>query len=183
MANMLCPTWLSFFLNNRVRRWGQNPQKILGPYIQPGMAVADLGCGPGFFTVPMAQMVGPAGRVVAIDLQEGMLERTRKDAVAAGVADRITFHQCSAGSLGWTGAVDFVLAFAMVHEVPDADRFFRESAAMLKPGGLMLVAEPKVHVTRKKFEQEIAIAAAAGLVEKSRPAIAISHAVVLAKRS
>ena len=71
----VCPVALSGSLDNRIRRWLQNPEKILRPYITEGMAVLDVGCGPGFFSLEMARMVGKSGRVIAADMQEGMLQK------------------------------------------------------------------------------------------------------------
>jgi 2-polyprenyl-3-methyl-5-hydroxy-6-metoxy-1,4-benzoquinol methylase len=47
--NRVCPVELAHSLDNTLRRWLQNPQRILAPYIQEGMTVLDVGCGPGFF--------------------------------------------------------------------------------------------------------------------------------------
>jgi ubiquinone/menaquinone biosynthesis C-methylase UbiE len=74
--NRVCPTAIAGYLDNRFRRWFQNPRKILGPYIKEGMTVLDLGCGPGFFSIDIAQMVGKSGRVIASDLQVGMLHKS-----------------------------------------------------------------------------------------------------------
>ena len=70
----VCPVALSGSLDNGIRRYLQNPQKILRPYINEGMTVLDVGCGPGFFSIEMARMVGKSGRVIAADMQEGMLQ-------------------------------------------------------------------------------------------------------------
>ena len=75
--NRVCPVERAGSLDNRVRKWLQNPKKILEPYITEGMIVLDVGCGPGFFSIDMAQMVGNSGRVIASDLQEGMLQKVR----------------------------------------------------------------------------------------------------------
>jgi len=56
--NRVCPVELAGSLDNKIRRWLQNPQKILDPYVKEGMKVLDLGCGPGFFSTAMAKMVG-----------------------------------------------------------------------------------------------------------------------------
>ena len=82
----VCPHQISFFLDNWIRRLIQNPQKIVGPYIQAGNTVMDMGCGPGYFTIDMAKLVGPKGRVIAIDIQTKMLERVRKKAQNTGWA-------------------------------------------------------------------------------------------------
>lgn len=60
-------------MESRIRRWVQNPRKILSPYIDSGMTVLDFGCGPGFFSLDMADMVGDSGKDMAADLQVGML--------------------------------------------------------------------------------------------------------------
>ena len=52
----VCPVEIAGGLDNRVRRWIQNPRKILSPYIKVGMKVMDIGCGPGFFSNEMAEM-------------------------------------------------------------------------------------------------------------------------------
>ena len=57
-------------MDNPIRRIIHSPDKILGGYIEPGQTVLDLGCGSGTFTIAMARMVGEAGRVIAVDLQD-----------------------------------------------------------------------------------------------------------------
>jgi ubiquinone/menaquinone biosynthesis C-methylase UbiE len=113
----------------------------------------------------MAQLVGPAGRVVAVDLQAPMLDHVRRKAVRCGVAGRITCHPCQAGRIGLKIAADFVLAWYMVHEAPDPAAFFREVRTLLKADGRLLVVEPKMHVSRGDFAVMQAEAQAAGLVE------------------
>ena len=75
--NRICPIERASSLDTKVRRCFQNPWKILSPYISEGMTVLDFGCGPGYFTIDMAQMVGKTGRVIAADLQEGMLQKLK----------------------------------------------------------------------------------------------------------
>ena len=77
--------------------------------------------------------------------------------------------------------VDFVLAFAVVHEMPSAARFFEQSAAVLKPGGKLLLAEPAGHVTALEFEDQIADACRAGLKLVGRPAIRSSRTAEFVK--
>ncbi len=79
------------------------------------------------------------------------------------------------------GQADFVLAFAVVHELPDARTFFAEAAASLRPGGVLLFAEPTGHVSADAFEDELQAAAAAGLTAQERPTIRRSRAALLAK--
>jgi len=68
------------------------------------------------------------------------------------VNDRMEFHQCQANAPGLNQKVDFILAFYMIHETPDAKGCLREMRKLLKPGGKMLVVEPKMHVNQELFE-------------------------------
>ena len=90
----ICPWWGGYFIDNWFRRLLHNPEKIVGPYVKPGMTVMDVGCGMGMFSIAMAKMVGAEGRVIAVDLQQKMLDVLRKRAEKAGVADRIQLHKC-----------------------------------------------------------------------------------------
>jgi ubiquinone/menaquinone biosynthesis C-methylase UbiE len=158
----VCPHKFVFMLDNRIRRLIQNPQKILDGYINPGDTAMDVGCGPGFFTIDMAKMVGPGGRVIAVDLQPEMLASTLKKAVRKGVAGQIVTHRCAADCIGFDQKVDFILAYYMVHETPDSPAFFKEAKTMLNEGGRMLVVEPRMHVSKNAFDAMLAEAEKAG---------------------
>ena len=139
----MCPWWLSSSLTIGLRSRVQNP-RLLSPYA-PGDTVADIGCGPGFFTLALAELVGAEGRVIAVDIQRPMLDRMMKRAAAAGFDGRIVPQLAGEKNLGVIGGVDFALAFWMAHEVPDKGAFFAQIAAMLKPGARLLLVEPKFH--------------------------------------
>jgi len=124
MAEPLCPAWLSFTLTNIFRRMAHNPARILSPFIRVGDTVLDIGSGPGYFTVPMARMVGDRGLVFAVDIQPKMLEKTRRRAERAGVAGRIRLVLATTKTLGLQIKADFALVFWMAHEVDDLERFF-----------------------------------------------------------
>ncbi len=178
----VCPWWCSWFaLNNPVRRWLHDPQKIGGPYVKPDMTVLETGCGVGWFTIPMAKMVGEQGRVIAIDLQQQMLDMMGRRAERAGVADRIKAHKCEQDRLGIEAQADFALAFAMVHEVPDQPRLFGEIQGCLKPDGRLLLAEPPIHVPRRTFSEEVATAKEVGFRAVEEPHLRWCRAVVLEK--
>lgn len=184
MASHVCPWWLGYLLASPLRRLIQDPVPILAPCVRAGMTVLEPGPGMGFFTLELARLVGPGGRVVAVDLQPRMLAGLRRRAAKAGLLERVETRLAQPDRLGVAdldGRVDFVLAFAMVHELPDAVAFFAEAAAALKPTGSLLLAEPMGHVRAAEFADELAAAAAAGLAVAARPAIRRSHAAVLAK--
>lgn len=175
----VCPSFLSYFLDNPFRRLIFQPEKLLQPYIREGQTVADIGCGPGFFTIPLAEMVGPGGRVIAVDLQEAMLVKVRRKAAKAGFEGRIILHKCGADSLGLHEPLDFALCFWMMHEVPSPEHLLKEIGALLKPGGMLLITEPRHHVRRKRFDATIASALKVGFTVSDTPKIRGSHAVLM----
>lgn len=179
MPHRVCPWWLGYILASPVRRLAYDPSAIVGPYIREGMTVLEPGPGMGFFTLEIARRVGPGGHVLAVDIQPKMLDRLKKRAARAGVLDRLETRLAQADSMGVAdvaGKIDFVLAFAMVHEMPSAATFFREAAHAMKPGAKLLLAEPAGHVTPELFEAEIAAATEAGLRVSGHPAIRRSQA-------
>ncbi len=184
MADRVCPWWIGYLIASPIRRLVQDPHRILSPCVKPGMTVVEPGPGMGFFTIELARLVGPAGRVVAVDIQPRMLASLRRRAARAGVADRIETRVVQPGSLGLddlAGAADFVLAFAMVHEFRDDIGFFRQAAAALKPGGRLLLVEPAGHVHERRFAAQLEAAAAAGLSVVERPSYWHSIGALLVK--
>jgi ubiquinone/menaquinone biosynthesis C-methylase UbiE len=181
----VCPWWLGYLLANPARGWLHNPRQILRPYLREGMTALDIGPGMGHFTLPMAEMVGESGGVIAVDLQEKMLASLRRRAGRAGLAGRIETRLCSNTSLNiddLAGRVDFALTFAVLHEIPDIPGALRSVAATLKPGGMLLIAEPTGHVSEAAFARTIAAAEAGGLSLVDRPPIRRSRTAVMVKK-
>jgi ubiquinone/menaquinone biosynthesis C-methylase UbiE len=176
---IVCPWWLCFTFDNPLRRLIHNPEAILKPYVQPGQSVIDIGAGMGYFSIPLARIVGPSGHVTAIDIQAEMLSALDKRAKKCGVSERITTYLAGPDSLGSHPAVDFVLAFWMAHEVPDQQRLFGEIRDLLKPKGLFMLVEPKIHVPNKYFLHTLDIAKKIGFSIKEIPGIKMSHSAVL----
>src|SRR5574340_883517 len=140
---MVCPWWLCYSFDNPLRRLFHDPERLLGPYVKPGMTVVDIGCGMGYFTIGLARLAGPEGKVIAVDLQQRMLDALSRRARRAGGADRIVLNRCGRESLGVEEPADFALAFWMAHEVPDPSRFFGEISAFLKAEGRLLLVEER----------------------------------------
>lgn len=175
----ICPWWGGYFIDNPLRRWFHDPEKIVGPYVRPGMVVIDIGCGMGLFSIAMARMVGEGGEVIAVDLQQQMLDVLRRRAEKVGVAARVQTHRCEPDRLGVDVQADFALAFMMVHEVPDQGRLLAEIHGCLKPGGKLLVAEPKIHVPARAFRQTVGAAEELGFRVAEKPAVRWCRAVLL----
>ena len=184
MPEHVCPWWIGYFLVSPLRRWMQDPDEVIAPYVTPGMVVLEPGPGMGFFTLPLARRVG-SGRVIAVDIQPRMLDALRRRATKAGLIQRIETRLAHPQSLGISdleAAVDFVLAVAVVHELPSPASFFREAADALVPGGRLLLAEPAGHVKERTFVEELNAAANAGLEVTDRPPLKRFHAAVLARK-
>jgi len=184
MAHRVCPWWLGYWLACPLRRYRQNPSEIAAPYVREGMTVLEPGPGMGFFTLDLARLVGATGRVVAVDVQQKMLDRLKKRAARAGLESRVDPRLVSDDSLGiddLRGSVDFTLAFAVVHELPSAGRFFAEVATASRPGATILLAEPKGHVTVSEFGAELNAAAEVGFQVVDGPVIRGAQTAVLRK--
>lgn len=185
MAHRICPWWIGYLLASPVRRWfGQDPVKILSPYVREGMTVLEPGPGMGFFTIPLARLVGASGKVIAIDVQPKMIDELKRRAAKVNLFERIDARVAPAETMGLSdleGRVDFTLAFAMVHEFPDATHFFSEVARASKSQARMLLAEPRGHVDRSQFAAELFAAAAAGFSTADRPKIARSVSALLVR--
>jgi ubiquinone/menaquinone biosynthesis C-methylase UbiE len=179
----VCPVERAGGLDFRLRKLVQNPKKILGEYMSENMVVLDVGCGPGFFSVEIAKMVGENGKVIAADLQEGMLKRLRKKIDGNEIGRRIVLHKCEANRIGVTEEVDFVLAFYMVHEVPDQVLFFKEIKSILRPEGYLFVCEPKFHVKKEEFEETIENVINIGLSPFKEKKIFMSRTMVFKNNS
>ncbi len=183
----VCPWWAGFFLANPIRKIKQDPDKILAPYIREGMVVADVGSGMGFFSIPMARMTGPLGRVVCIDIQEKMLGFLKRRARKAGVSAVMEYRLSKEDSLGiddCAGTLDFLLLFAVLHEIPGREALFAQVNRALKPGGRVLFAEPAGHVRRNDFDASVALALRSGFtVAGNLQAIWRSHSILLEKKN
>jgi len=184
MAKRICPFWVGYLLISPLRTLVQNPQKILSRYVTSGMKVLDIGCGMGFFSLPLARMVGSKGKVICVDVQEKMIKSLEKRAKKAGLTDRIETRISNQDSFGlddMNEEVDFSLAFAVVHEVLDVTQFFSEIYKALKLAGTLLIAEPRGHVSEKDFEKTTAVAQHNGFKIINYPEIRRSRTILLQK--
>ena len=174
------PVGLAASLESRIRRRLQDPHKILLPFVREGMTVLDIGCGPGFFSIELAKMVGKTGKVVAADLQDGMLQRLSLKIRGTELQERIHLVKCEQDGIGVSEKIDFGLAFWMVHEIPDRPSFFKQLKAISNETAKILLVEPKLfHVSRKEFEATVALAEHAGFVVSRGPRLLLCWSAVL----
>jgi ubiquinone/menaquinone biosynthesis C-methylase UbiE len=180
----VCPWWMGYLLASPLRRLLQQPEQILSPYVAPGMTVLEIGPGMGFFTLPLARLVGPGGKIVCVEVQEKMLRSLAHRASRAGLAERIAPVVATEDSFfleSYEGKADFVLLFAVVHEVPDQAKLFREMFRAMKPGAKLLLSEPTGHVAEDAFARSVGEAKAAGFSVVGPAEINRSRSVVLKK--
>lgn len=177
------PVSRASYLDGWRRRFKYQPGRLVGRFVCPGDTVLDIGCGTGLFTLPLARRVGEAGQVIAVDLQEGMLEILREKAMQQGLIARIRFHKAEPHSLALTtsGRIDVAFGCCVIHEVPDTARLMQEVFSLLAPGGRFVIAEPKHEVPPDEFATTLAMAAAAGFIRIGTPFILRSRTALFRK--
>jgi len=138
-----CPVWLRWLveIDNPFTRTNRAAVILSQLELKPGMIVLDMGCGPGRLTIPLAQMLGAQGRVVAVDIQAGMLRAAQARAEKADLGN-IEFVQAGAGE-GKLGEARFdrALLVTVLGEIPDRQAAMNELFVALKPGGILSVTE------------------------------------------
>lgn len=157
----------------------QNPKKILGPYVKPGMTVLDLGCGPGFFTTEIASLLDHSGKVIAADIQDGMLDKLVQKISGTELEGIIQVHKCQEKSLKLTDKIDFVLAFYSFHEMSGFENIIDEIKLLLKQDGVIFIAEQKFHVQKNAFKEIVDKMIKKGFEITSKPKVFLSRAVVM----
>jgi 2-polyprenyl-3-methyl-5-hydroxy-6-metoxy-1,4-benzoquinol methylase len=160
------PWWAGYLLLNPIRKVSLNPEEILNNYIQPRMKIIDAGCAMGFFSLPLAKLTGPDGKVICIDPQKRMLSTLKKRAEKAGLSGTIDARLCSYDSpmvSDLRGQIDLAFAFGVLHETKDEKKFISEINSTLKSGAFFIFGEPHV-VTKKEFNDSIALIEAYGFI-------------------
>ncbi len=176
----VCPWWLCFTFDNPLRKIFHNPHRILSAYVKGGDCVLDIGPGMGFFTLPLSELTGADGKVIALDIQKGMLDRFQQRVIKKNITN-IKTHLYDGENFLITDKIDFALLFWMFHEVNNKHRFISELYSALKPGARALIAEPKLHVTEKRFNESVDLMTDAGFRIAGRPVISLSRGVLLQK--
>jgi len=154
-----CPPAFIWLLENRaMERVAGSSLLFDRAGITAGMHVLDAGCGPGRLTLPLAERVGMGGRVLAVDLQEGMLSRLRARTQEHGVTHVQTLRAALGGGELTTRAFDRALLVTVLGEIPDRVAALREIRDSLKPGGLLSVTEvfPDPHYQRRDTVRQLA---------------------------
>ncbi len=158
----VCPIWMVHTFDIPLRKLFTPDEKVLKPYLKEGMTFLDLGCGSGRFSIRGAKLVAKSGKVIALDIQQGMLDIVEKKIKDEGLENIIKLHLAEQENLNLNIQADFALAMWMVHETPDFEDFFKQVKDNLKHGAKFLVVEPTHHVSIKTIEKEVTAAQKVG---------------------
>jgi SAM-dependent methyltransferase len=111
-------------------------------HLAPGAAVLDVGCGPGTDTLPLAELVGPAGRVRGIDRDPAMLAEAERRAAAAGLAARVEHAEGDACALAFADAsFDAVRSERLFLHLAEPERAAAEMVRVTRPGGRVVLMD------------------------------------------
>lgn len=137
-----CPASASFLLENPWVNGVAGAGLLLDRAgVEVGMRVLDVGCGPGRITVPAAERVGPGGEVVAVDMQQEMLEKLRARVVESGLENVRMVHGIAGDAGIERDHFDRALLVTVLGEIRDKAAALAEIFAALKPGGVLSITE------------------------------------------
>lgn len=120
--------------------WQQPERVIKDIALRPGQTVADVGAGGGYFTFRLSEAVGPRGRVIAVDLDPGMLQIIQEEAADRG-ATNVSVHAGQAEDPGIPVPVDLVFLANTYHHIENPAVYFRGVRRYLKPGGRLVIID------------------------------------------
>jgi ubiquinone/menaquinone biosynthesis C-methylase UbiE len=175
-----CPIGMAGLLDSKLRRFFFNPNTILKPYINKNMVALDIGCGPGVFSIEIAELLNGTGKIIAVDMQEEMLEIIKEKIDGKSIQKNIILYKCSQDKIGVKENVDFVLMFYVVHEVPSKENLFNEVLPLINKNGLIMIVEPKF-VSNKTFSEMVKTIKEKGFEEYKKLKITFSRGIVLKK--
>jgi ubiquinone/menaquinone biosynthesis C-methylase UbiE len=165
MTSGVLTRWFDAVLRKPLRRLVETPRRMLKGYVAPGMTVVDVGCGSGDHSLGMARLVGPNGRVVSVDTDAESIATLKERAARAKLSERIEARVCTEQDLGihdLAGQIDFALAIYVVHHAADPAGLMRNVHGALKPGGTLMVVEPRHHASPAECQATESAAQAAG---------------------
>jgi ubiquinone/menaquinone biosynthesis C-methylase UbiE len=170
-------------LESRLRFILQNPRRILKKYIHPGMTVLDLGCGTGYFTLDIAKLLEKKGKVIAADVQIGMLDILVHKLGYSELQNQIQIHNNQENTLNLTEKVDFILAFYAFHEMKYLDSIINELQKILIPETKIFISEQRFHVSKYTFNTIVQKMENIGFEICKRPRIFFSRTVIMKIKS
>jgi len=176
--------WIDSILMRPLRHVLERPTRVLKRFVEPGMTVLDVGCGSGLYSIAMARLVGPDGRVIAVDIDPDAITKLRERLAGSRLSRRIEPRLCSGHDLGLDdlkSRFDLALAVYVLHHASDPSQLMANVRCALKPGGIFLVIEPGHHSSPPEREALESAARQAPLMAVSFPKLLRDWAVVFQK--
>lgn len=174
----VCPWWFAYTFDHPIRRMIVDPVEELRPYVQSGARALDIGCGLGFHAAALCEILGPHGSLVLADVQQQMLDRAVRRCSRLPGAPAITTVRVQANRMPLDGAFDFTLLYWSLHEVKEQSALWENLADRVAPRGCVLVAEPRVHISRRTLLAEMKLAQTAGFDVAELPSNLLSHRAI-----
>ncbi len=178
-----CPSWLGWFVerDNPFAKAAQAQFIIDNLDSKPGMKIIDIGCGPGRVTIPLAQHMGSQGELVAMDIQQEMLERIEQKAKAHHL-DTIIYLKAGLGEGKLAlNHFDRALLVCVLGEIPNQKLALEEVFKALKPGGILSITETIFDPHFQSKKKVIQLAQAVGFKEKKTLATRLAYTMHLEK--
>lgn len=163
-----CPVWLSWLVEFDNPFAKAHRAKVIIEHLdlKPGMKVADIGCGPGRLTIPIAEILGTQGEIVAMDIQEGMLVQVKQKANIAKLSN-IRFLNAGIGSGKLErNYFDRILLISVLGEIPNQQQALKEIFDALKPSGILSVTETIFDPHYQRKETVLQLTESIGFQEK-----------------
>jgi ubiquinone/menaquinone biosynthesis C-methylase UbiE len=165
LGNHMIPPEMAKGLLHPLRFLVECPKKQLRRAVLPGDTVVELGCGSGFFTRYLVDLVGREGRIYATDVQPEMLDMARQHVNGSGRNGTVEFHLSPGDRIGLdVQSADAVVLIHTLHEAANTESFLSEAVGFLRAGGRFLFMEPKNEVPEKLFAWEVKLLEEQGLV-------------------
>ena len=178
--HLVCPMRVAGLLDSKFRKVFHNPNKILKPYIKKNITALDIGCGPGVFSIEIVELLEGTGKVISVDMQEGMLEIIKRKITGKSIEKNIILHKCTPANINVKEKIDFVLMFYVVHEVPNKENLFNEVLPLINKNGLIMIVEPGL-ISKNEFNGIISFIKSKGFDEYNKLKIPLSKGIVLRK--
>ena len=176
--SLLCPSWLSFILYNPIRKTFTDRQEVMDESgITPDSVVLEVGAGNGFFTEALA---GRAKKVIAIELQQGMVRKLERRLERFGSRVAIIAGDIADVILG-AEIADVCLLYYSFHEIARQHAAAAVISRCLKTRGTLSIYEPSVEVSRKKMDDTVMLFMNNGFILQAADRRAFSRFVRMKK--
>ena len=180
--------WIDSMLDGAERFAGTDPEETLsGIGVTAGSTVVDYGCGPGYFTLAAARLVGPSGRVYAVDLEPSMVSLVSTRAAEAGLANVSAVLSDGLSAPVSDAVADVIICVQIMHyhsRREDRVAIARDLSRMLKADGSVLIVQwkPKRPSSGVSYRSLASIMGAAGLVTNGAQSISSEQYRTLARK-